>query len=353
VKDDARIVPCQLSRVELRFRIDNVEFRPREDRGREIPCRPGFEGADLGDEACVRGLQHRADRYVPERDHLEDINRRACLCHASPPLGSHQLSATSDIPAGRWPDFFVVGASRAGTTFLHRHLGAHPELFMSRVKEPSYFAFSDVQLPPSAVRDAFRDQFVLDERAYRALFVDVGTAMAGEASSAYLDSAVAPGRIRSAAPDARIVISLRDPLDAFESRVRTLRTMRIRRWDDLAHALAQYEAGNDGDIHYYRYYEPVRRYLELFGRDRVKVFLFDDLVSEPQRTVQDVYSFLGVDPSYVPPDIEKRVNHWPLQEDTGITPEVRRHLVEHTRDDTAKLAKLIGRDLRHWACFRS
>lgn len=225
---------------------------------------------------------------------------------------------------------------------------------MSRVKEPSYFAFAGVELPPSSVRDAFRDHFVLDECAYRALFAEAGTATAGEASSVYLDSAVAPGRIHSAVPDARIVISLRDPLDAFESRVRTLRTMRIRRFDDLARDLAQYEAGDDGDVHYYRYYEPVRRYLELFGRDRVKVLLFDDLVSAPKRTVQDVYAFLNVDPSYVPPDVEKRFNHWPAREGhLGITPEVRRHLVEHTRDDTAKLAELIERDLRHWACFRS
>ena len=42
----------------------------------------------------------------------------------------------------RWPNFFIIGAPRSGTTLLHNYLKQIPGIFMSSVKEPSYFAIS-------------------------------------------------------------------------------------------------------------------------------------------------------------------------------------------------------------------
>ena len=41
---------------------------------------------------------------------------------------------------GRFPNLFIIGAMKAGTSSLHEYLHQHPEIFMSRFKEPQYFA---------------------------------------------------------------------------------------------------------------------------------------------------------------------------------------------------------------------
>ena len=44
------------------------------------------------------------------------------------------------------PDFLLIGAPRSGTTSLYHHLKAHPQIFMSAVKEPGFFAFRGQRL---------------------------------------------------------------------------------------------------------------------------------------------------------------------------------------------------------------
>jgi len=43
-----------------------------------------------------------------------------------------------------WPNFFIVGAPRAGTTSLYFYLKQVPEIYMSEVKEPNYFSVCSV-----------------------------------------------------------------------------------------------------------------------------------------------------------------------------------------------------------------
>ena len=131
----------------------------------------------------------------------------------------------------RLPDFFLVGAPRAGTTSLADYLGQHPEVFMSPVKEPGYFARELIRMP--GVKQQIRDdreslrsyldgpmsqrhheRFVCDWDCYVRLFKNAGdAAAAGEASPSYLASKRAPGAIARRIPDARIVMILRDPID--------------------------------------------------------------------------------------------------------------------------------------------
>ena len=42
--------------------------------------------------------------------------------------------------ATRTPNFFIAGAAKSGTTSLARYLEEHPQVYMSPIKEPSYFA---------------------------------------------------------------------------------------------------------------------------------------------------------------------------------------------------------------------
>ena len=45
--------------------------------------------------------------------------------------------------ASQLPDFLVIGTAKSGTTSLYRYLKSHPEIYLSPIKEPRYFAFPD------------------------------------------------------------------------------------------------------------------------------------------------------------------------------------------------------------------
>src|SRR5262245_16436607 len=107
------------------------------------------------------------------------------------------------------PNFFIVGAAKAGTTSLHAYLSAHPQVFMPALKEPHYFA--DFELSPEF--DNFMP-VIRDQPAYQDLFRgSQGSTAVGEASPSYLCDPAAAARIKAAIPDAKIVISLRNPVD--------------------------------------------------------------------------------------------------------------------------------------------
>src|SRR5262249_11013082 len=98
-----------------------------------------------------------------------------------------------------WPNFFIVGAPRAGTTSLYIYLKQIPGIYMSPVKEPHYFNHE----PGERSRDEYLE-----------LFRAADTAVAvGEASVGYLRHPDAPLRIRANVPHAKIIMSLRDPVE--------------------------------------------------------------------------------------------------------------------------------------------
>jgi len=92
------------------------------------------------------------------------------------------------------PNFFVIGAGKSGTTSLWRYLEQHPEVYMSPIKEPKFFAFEG-GVPD--FRGPKTPWAVTDLEAYRALFAGVSEEKAlGEASAYYLYTEEAPERIR-------------------------------------------------------------------------------------------------------------------------------------------------------------
>ena len=108
------------------------------------------------------------------------------------------------IPDTEWPNLFVVGAARAGTTSLWRYLDRHPEIWMAQVKEPNFFSQVRRPLNPD----------VHDEASYLRLFAPGGGCkVRGEASVSYFWAEDVPARIKRVNPEARILISLRDPVE--------------------------------------------------------------------------------------------------------------------------------------------
>lgn len=253
------------------------------------------------------------------------------------------------------PNVLVVGTMKGGTTSLHAHLAHHPDLHPPCRKEVHYF---------DGQRYDRWEGTAGDVRWYRAHFPlasEVGpTAMAFEATAAYLYHPDAPARIRALMPDVRLVAVLRDPVERAVSHYFHERR-RGREPLDLMPALEAEEErlrsplarGDHQDMsfvhHSYkargRYHEQLVRYHEHFDREQLLVLRSEDLFARPRETIREVLRFVGVDDGHLPDDLSARY----VGGNRRDVPEaVVASLREHFRPHNARLAELLGRDLG-WA----
>lgn len=297
----------------------------------------------------------------------------------------------------RMPNFLIIGAAKAGTSSLHYYLNQHPDVFMSEVKEPRFFALEGETLNFQNPDDqSINHDSVTELDAYQALFSAVTTESAvGEASPLYLYSAKAVERINHYIPDTKLIVVLRNPVErAFSCYTHLLR----EGYETLPfdQALAEEDnriANNWAHLWHYKrgglYAEQLKPYIDTFGRERIKVYLYEDLRADSVAMVQDMFSILGVDSSFVP-DMTKRnvsgipkhmllhkffkrknvvrstikavvpagarsqvaqkIKMWNLGDKPVLAPEMRRELTDYFRADILQLQTLIDRDISSWLC---
>jgi sulfotransferase family protein len=182
------------------------------------------------------------------------------------------------------PNLFIVGAPRAATTSLYDYLSSQPDVFMSPLKEPNFF--SDQRM---------------ERHAYARLFSDAdGFAHVGEASTTYLANEAAPERIKRVSPQARIVVSLRDPVErAYSDFLYSVREGLEQRSISFAEAVRAELSCPDTQpgnyLEYSDYLPGLRRYEEHFGRDSMLVVFFEELLNDPDSVLQELLAFLGLD----------------------------------------------------------
>jgi hypothetical protein len=214
--------------------------------------------------------------------------------------------STVDASTRRVPDFFIVGHPKCGTTALYEMLARHPQIFMSPVKEPRFFA-SDMRqrFQPSragalpATLESYLDLFQSAAPEQRA----------GEASPSYLASHTAAGLIAQVQPQARIVAILREPASFLRSLHQQLLRSHVESKKDLRKAMALEDARREGRriprrshrpgalqySDHVRYVEQLRRYEAVFPPEQMLVLIYDDFRAENEATVRRVLRFLGVE----------------------------------------------------------
>ncbi len=201
---------------------------------------------------------------------------------------------------GRLPDFLIIGAMRSGTTSLYRYLGAHPEIYLT----PKELQF-------------FTEHFERGQDWYCAQFAPAGTArVLGEATADYLARASAMTRIAATLPRARLIASLRNPVDRawshyglVQARGREPRTF-AEALDEETAALAA--GGPDAPGVFYLshglYDVHLERCFRLFDRTQVAVTIFERMAADPEPVYRRLCSHLGVDPAFVPANLGEPVN---------------------------------------------
>jgi hypothetical protein len=311
----------------------------------------------------------------------------------------------------RIPDFILVGAAKAGTTALAHYLDEHPQVYLSPIKEPNYFSKSDIH--PEFFRELLKDRlslfnienylaetklkprhsaYITNREDYRALFREAGNnKITGEGSVSYLWSPSAAKEIFNSNPDTKIIIVLRNPVErAFSHYLMDLRinftSLPFR--DALEQDLKSEHKSWNASSQYVElgmYAEQVKRYLDLFPALQIKIILHEDLKKSALKTIQDTYTFLGIDKEFVP-NLAERHNESFLFRNATINALYRRVrlvqwiknnvgkslkrnlrnilskkgslpllqqaekdlLLPYFRDDILKLQNLINRDLSSW-----
>jgi hypothetical protein len=214
------------------------------------------------------------------------------------------------------PDFFIVGHPKCGTTALYEMLRRHPQIFMPELKEPRFFG-EDMYAPEHRPR-SYELPRTLDQ--YLALFAAAAPDQrAGEASPFYLASQTAAAQIAQLAPRARIVAILREPASFLRSLHLQFLQSHVEDRKDLRKAIALEEKRRRGEavpraselrpqVLFYsdhvRYVDQLRRYHEVFGRDRTLVLIYEDLRRDNAETVRSVLRFLDLDDSWQVEELE-------------------------------------------------
>lgn len=213
------------------------------------------------------------------------------------------------------PSFLVIGAGKSGTTSVWRYLDQHPEVFMSPVKEPNFFALEGMSLSsePDPKRMHHYPQSVTTWEDYQALFADAPpTLVTGEVSPMYLYDDRAPSNIvNHLGTDVRLIAFLRQPAERLFSRWQHLVADGHPPSDDIR------DAFDRSSIWWQRpdlvpegfYGNHLQRYVERFPRSHLKIFLFEELVEHPDATLTALYEFIGVDPSFTPVQAQHNSSH--------------------------------------------
>jgi hypothetical protein len=201
-----------------------------------------------------------------------------------------------------WPSFFVVGATKCGTTTLWAHLKRHPKVFLPEMKEPHYF-LSQGPKPEDEKKEI--PHCVANLAKYRALFKNANSDMAiGDCSPTYLWDKASAQKIYQVRPDAKIIAILRDPVLRAHSQFLMHRKLGGEPLNDFYAALqadikemedpARRFFGQRLYIEMGLFHAQLQRYIDAFGRANVLVLTLDQLASNADATLKIMTDHLGI-----------------------------------------------------------
>jgi hypothetical protein len=299
-----------------------------------------------------------------------------------------------------YPSWVIVGAPKCGTTSLARYLGAHPCVWIPpRMKEPRYYLFDE------SVPDDYRQVCLRSD--YLALFEEGHRRglLCGEASAAYLFSAIAIPHLMIDNHACRIIVMVRNPLEMAPS----LHAQKLHRsgeehipdfgtaWkaspERALGRLVRPQCDYPGGLDYQSICllgEQLARAMEVVPRPQLHVIVHDDLQASPRQVWLDTLAFLGLPDDGrtefnvhnarrrsrfplalralklpVARAVKRRLKGWfpdgshalglkfrraisePVKP-APIDPELRAEMVKFYKDDVALLGELLRRDLNHW-----
>ena len=268
----------------------------------------------------------------------------------------------------RLPEFIVVGAAKAATTWIAHHLRERPDVFLPG-PEPHFF---------SRFYDRGFDW-------YAKCFSDAQPGQKiGEKSADYLAHPDVPARLATAIPAVRLIVQLRNPIERAYSDY----CMFYRRGTVGSDVERQLRAGTAQFPRFLEdglYHRHLSRFLDHFPREQIEIVLYDDIRERPQQVIARLESHLALEPSQMAMPLDRRMNDseaplLPLAMRRLLRPakpifrrfrgrpwleglrrqlarpvrypplsgEVRAYLTDYYAEDVDRLSGLLQRDLHDW-----
>ena len=205
------------------------------------------------------------------------------------------------------PNFLIIGAAKSGTTALYHYLKQHPDVFLTSIKETNFFSLDGINIDfkgPGDSEGVHRNS-ITNITEYSHQFSKYKNEKAiGEVCPSYLYFDNAPKNIKKYIPDAKIIAILRDPVDrAFSAWLHLTRDKREYCSFDKAlnNELTRIKE-NWAEIWHYKeqgmYYKQLSRYYDVFPKDNIKVFFYNDFKNNPKKIYSEICDFIGVNNSF-------------------------------------------------------
>lgn len=201
------------------------------------------------------------------------------------------------------PNLFIVGAPKCGTTTLHHWLSLHPDVYMSSHKEPAFFCDFSSKKWEGPDANIFIDEVVGDKDTYEALFEGTQNyKWRGESSTDYLWVDVVPRQIvkQYGREGKKFLVVLRNPTERAFSEHSHLVRDELEDLDFISAIKKEAERFEKNwqplfyHVKHSLYSAPLERYFSIFGRNHVKVILFDDLKENPKQVFREICIFLDI-----------------------------------------------------------
>jgi hypothetical protein len=193
----------------------------------------------------------------------------------------------------RLPDFVVIGAPKSGSSSLYVYLAQHPGIFFSNPKEIGFFCSNwrynkGLEWYSDFFKNAREDQHC------------------GEGSTSYsnaLRSEISAKRMAEIIPQAKILYIVRHPIErSYSQYLHNMRGFELKGSPDYGKSFEELIELDESILNTSQYIDQINTYLKFFPREALKVVLTEDLSpSHRIQTLKDIYTFLGVDNSFLNP----------------------------------------------------
>lgn len=314
------------------------------------------------------GRRERIAKHVPmamSGDTSDTDSGMKAIALSTPPAGfarggrlKRSLAPAAWV-AARWtarlrmlPDFVIIGAQKAGTTSLCTYLFRHPQVLPPRRKEIHFFDSPEYAYGS----DWYRAHFPIDPRLTLAHRRAPGGLLTGEASPYYLAYPHAPRRLYEVAPNAKLVVMLRNPVDRalshYHHQIRHGRE--DLSFEDAIRAEPERLAGElekmleDEDYYSYNYWAysyvarglyaaQLERWYEHFPKEQILVIRSEDFFRQTSSEMQKVTEHIGLQDFALPRYGKQNAGTY-----TRLESSSREHISKYFEEANQRLTRVLG-----------
>ena len=245
--------------------------------------------------------------------------------------------------------FFIIGAQRSGTTYLYQILDEHPSILMARPIRPE---------PKFFINPALQDK---DNLFYLNNFFRQRSSnhILGEKSTSYIEYPSLGEKILSRFPEAKIIVILRNPVQRaisnyFFSKKNKIETRSLeevfienkRVSDEMMKKTEHISVSPFDYLKRSKYIQYLKPYFEAFDKNNRKVLIFEKLLEDKVRYIQELYHFLGVNENFIPSKMQEKINTNNISYNIPLV--VSQKLQDYFSPFNKDLSLLLEEDLSIW-----